>query len=133
MLEIIIDGVDVCKCENFYAKPAYDNLCYKECDGCEKHPNCVYKQLKRLKQENTRLKEENQNNAMKKCPLCGGEFFTPVGAELYDENLKYKQALQEIKEIKEIVTDAESKLNCVCDITEMLINIEGKISEVLDD
>lgn len=41
----------------------------------------------------------------------------------------YRQAL---REIKEIVTDAESKLHCVCDITDMLVNIEGKISEVLN-
>ena len=42
-------------------------------------------------------------------------------------NNKYSQCL---KEIKEIVFQAESKLHCCCDITEMLVNIEDKIAEV---
>lgn len=41
--------------------------------------------------------------------------------------LRYKEALEEIKKI---VFQAEQKLHCCCDITEMLVNIETIINVV---
>lgn len=104
MEEIIIDGVDVAGCEYMlnnkikgkqhcpvkampYAKET-SCICRKSIDTpynfCKHNPNCHYKQLKRLEQENARLKEND-------CEQC-------KHLDLY---IKYKQTLQEIKEIAE--------------------------------
>ena len=59
----IVDGVDVSGCEFYTANIKYnckldtvggDNTCFI----CSNNPNCYYKQLQRLKQENEKLKEE---------------------------------------------------------------------------
>ena len=55
-------------------------------------------QLDQLKAENDDLKK----TILQECPQCGEEYLTPKGAELYDENEKLKQVLQEIKEICKI-------------------------------
>ena len=58
--------------------------------------------IEELEQENRKLKEEL---AATKCYNCGETFLTPEGAELYEENVRYKKALKEIEDI-------------VCDIIE---------------
>lgn len=104
MEEIIIDGVDVAGCEYMlnnkikgkqhcpvkampYAKET-SCICRKSIDTpynfCKHNPNCHYKQLKRLEQENARLKEND-------CEQC-------KHLDLY---IKYKQTMQEIKSIAE--------------------------------
>ena len=60
MKEIIIDGVNVAECYNLkqYNDTEGNMMCMEYIDGgCEGH-NCYFKQLKRLEQENARLKEE---------------------------------------------------------------------------
>lgn len=52
-------------------------------------------QLDQLKVENEALKK----TIMYKCPQCGEEYLSPIGASLYEENNKLKQILTEIKEI----------------------------------
>ena len=70
--EIIIDGVNVaecywkCKdgdCAMYYADLSADNNELEFGFNCEDNPNCYYKQLKRLEQENKELKKqiESQN------------------------------------------------------------------------
>lgn len=54
MEEIIIDGVDVTGCEHRFD----DNLCALLDQYFCEDTDCYYKQLKRLEQENERLKEE---------------------------------------------------------------------------
>lgn len=61
------------------------------------------KQIKDLKEENKKLR----GNVMKSCPVCGEEFLTPLGCELY-EQLQDKQgiinkATELIRELKELV------------------------------
>lgn len=50
--------------------------------------------LTELDQENAELKK----SVMKQCPICGEKFLSPIGMELYDKNICYKQALEEIEE-----------------------------------
>lgn len=65
--EIIIDGVNVagcywkCKdgdCAMYYADLSADNNELEFGFNCEDNPDCYYKQLKRLEQENEELKKE---------------------------------------------------------------------------
>ena len=58
--------------------------------------------VEELEEENRELKKKL---AATKCYQCGETFLSPEGAELYEENVKYKEALEEIKDI-------------VCDIIE---------------
>jgi len=91
MKEIIINDVDVSGCENYSALEhlktnngfdEHPDFCCNYIDHiCINHPNCYYKQLKRLEQENAELKENG-------CEQC-------KHLDLY---IKYKQTLQEIKE-----------------------------------
>lgn len=62
--EIIIDGVDVSGCDYFMPRSNGVKACdlyrnaHRRYGTCECGHNCYYKQLKRLEQENARLKEE---------------------------------------------------------------------------
>lgn len=47
--QIIIDGVDVSKCENFRPKDRFS--CYPHICNCHQKPNCYFKQLARKIQE----------------------------------------------------------------------------------
>ena len=49
--------------------------------------------IEELEQENRKLKEKL---AATKFYNCGETFLTPEGAELYEENVNYKEALEEI-------------------------------------
>lgn len=55
--EIIVDGVDVAGCNEFLEPDGCDSA---DCASfqCDRNPNCYYKQLKRLEQENKELKEK---------------------------------------------------------------------------
>lgn len=96
--EIIIDGVDVagcCKCYNVEQKI----LCGAS-GICANNPNCYYKQLKRLEQENKKLKEEIQ--ILNKDSYTRLREMSVLDTEL-DEvgviNNKYRSTLEEIKHI----------------------------------
>lgn len=71
--------------------------------------------LKELEQENERLKQESEqlHNDLKECGI---------------KREQYRKALEDIRGI---VFQAEQKLHCVCDITEMLLDIIDKINEVI--
>lgn len=126
MTETIIDGVDVAGCE-FAVKTINDNRIKCHCAKgllqianmqeqpesiksglCENNPNCYYKQLKRLEQENAELKKND-------CEQC-------KHLDLY---IKYKQTLQEIKEIAErYLTDCQG---FSCDAMQDILNIITKV------
>lgn len=104
--QIIINGIDVSRCEyrDWHNSCHCDNSKENEGEkrvtgrgGCKYNPNCHYKQLKRKEQECEELKK----TIMYKCPQCGDEYLSPIGASLYEENYKLKQTLTEIKEIVE--------------------------------
>lgn len=61
--------IDVSKCRYNYTSITDDSCCYAESERhvimrkCEDFPNCYYRQLQQLKQENEELKEKiNENN-----------------------------------------------------------------------
>ena len=98
--QIIIDGVDVSGCCQYM--PRYmEDYDIDTLDYCRYHfkpckdvdvKYCYYKQLKRKEQECEELKK----TIMYKCPQCGDEYLSPIGAGLYEENNKLKQTIAEI-------------------------------------
>ena len=122
--EIIIDGIDVSKCGHYhYGKCEID---YDEWNNeiiryneCQNNPNCYFKQLKPKEQECEELKK----TVMYKCPQCGEEYLSPIGASLYEENnnlkeekakyyqqtldveIQINELLQTLAEIKEIAEE----------------------------
>lgn len=71
------------------AQDAISKLCAEK--------SALYNEIDQFKVENEELKK----NIMYKCPQCGDEYLSPIGASLYEENNKLKQILTEIKEIAE--------------------------------
>ena len=98
--EIIIDGVNVSEC---YAdnKTMKDGLyCFWEGGRCEDNEYCYYKQLKRLEQENKKLKEENVKLLFGKGALINlCDNLTKIIDEKKEKESKLWQALEEIKAI----------------------------------
>lgn len=137
---IIVDGVDISECENYFHTGNEEN-CEDYLDGvCQGH-NCLYKQLQRLKAENEELKKEcmqmvNENYAstdwreLEKLKKGNEELKTKI----FDEGLRrktckyykqvcsentqliaYRNALEEIQNIlfpknKLLITDCKGLL-----------------------
>lgn len=67
--QIIIDGVDVSKCEHAYISTSlFEEETYAQCSAfflenedsyceCKENPNCYYKQLKRAEQKLEKIKK----------------------------------------------------------------------------
>lgn len=131
--QIIIDGVDVSKCNWCDFEPDAEPYCRIN-DGedlsCEDNPNCYFKQLKRKEQECEKLYiqletdeeyHKEEENTLRKIIKNKEE----RNIELYKENNKYKQAIDEIeKNIKDyckIMCMAETRETCeICQNTEIL-------------
>lgn len=121
MSEEIINGIDVSECEHHYTNPVngiiyhgcaiyeqINELGYSQDTLCEQNPNCYFKQFKRLQEENEELKarfNELYNNAeqlVDKYNKYDGNKeneLVEIINKTTDERNKYKQALEEIKEI----------------------------------
>ena len=112
----IVDGIDVSGCKHYKNRNCIADYCLTDMPfgeaKCELNPNCKYKQLQREKQNSqeardiaikefnraeelkTLLKrkeqecEELKKTIMYKCPQCGDEYLSPIGASLYEENNK---------------------------------------------
>lgn len=104
--EIIIDGVDISKCEHSFKQ--FDNWIGKDVVSCDcalgfrcepKENHCKFymdyleKQLKAKEQECEELKK----GVLERCPNCGEEYLNPVGTELYEELNELKREKAEIK------------------------------------
>jgi predicted RNase H-like nuclease len=105
--KVIIDGIDVCKCE-FYCSTAKFHKC--DCLGakprkdstvenlnCEENPNCYFKQLARAKEEIEKLRNL-QDDLVKENEKLKSQI-TSQDCEIYDLKSKIK-ALEELKKIK---------------------------------
>lgn len=93
--EIIIDGVDVAKCEFLRNCIIPDNYGCKIDDSlCCDVDNCYYKQLKRLEQQNEKLKKEVKQ--------IGSDFIKKGDyvRELEQENERLKEELEKIRNNK---------------------------------
>lgn len=124
---IIIDGVDVAGCEYFSPTCVSTHLWDKcgnltKSNKCENNPNCYYKQLKRLEQENKELKETL--NAFVKHSRTESD-------KVYYKMLDYKTALEEIKKVIDCA-NSEYKSDDDCK-PQQCSKIENKINEVLND
>lgn len=94
-----INGIDVSECKNFYC-----GICEEEnkiprtiehfTADCIFYPNCYYKQLKRLQEENKRLQ-------MLSCANCGEKYLSPDGAELYEKNVQLQRENEGLKKENE--------------------------------
>lgn len=107
--EIIIDGVNVAGCISFDKNNGYNICCYDDtredkipfANFCVENKDCYYKQLKRLKQENEKLKEEFEKTS---------DGFLKIQYKLANNCDNYRKALEEIREIA-YTTDFD-----ICDI-----------------
>jgi predicted RNase H-like nuclease (RuvC/YqgF family) len=126
MSETIINGIDVSECEHHYTNPVngtiyhgcaiyeqVNELGYSQDTLCEQNPDCYFKQLKRLQEENEELK--------KRCE----ELDKMTGIFSARLAKKYKQALEEIRDIAKYSIMHNSNLNSNYQI------ILQKINEVL--
>ena len=105
--EIIIDDVDVSRCENLMQGIVpFGCMEDRKTCSCMNNPNCYYKQLKRKEQECNKLYiqlkadeeyHKEEENALRKIIKNKEE----RSIELYKENNKLKQTLIGIKEIAE--------------------------------
>lgn len=91
--EIIIDGVDVSGCDFYELCGCIENN--HEINECKDNPDCYYKQLKRLEQENKELK-----SALEKIRDINKLFF--------ERKYGYPEDLIEIDNIINEVLDNES-------------------------
>ena len=137
--EIYIDGVNVAECENYvhieeerYKPECNCRLTTVErgyyCDTyatsvCEEE-NCKYKQLKRLEQENEKLKEEKLYRGIDR------QFIEDANDKLFYQAEKYHKALEEIREIVTDIIKDNGRHN-LSDYSSP-IRIEKIINEVLD-
>lgn len=92
MKVIIIDGVNVAECQYFnkvFNEEPYCNIDEEHLYTCSSEPNCYFKQLQHLKQENEELKKYQYTQEY-----------------LQSEIEKRQQAIEEIREIaKEFLKD----------------------------
>lgn len=121
--EIYIDGVDVAECGYFYDEDKECSICGMGTDGedtfcknCEDNSNCYYKQLKRLEQENARLKNERTADLVRQIDELKAE----------NEWLKFKldtvEADYEASEIE--IEDLKNKLNLLATANKHLLELD---------
>ena len=138
--EIIIDGVNVAECkyyEDMHECP--DNLnggyyvqhCYCDLQGdnyciCNKNHNCYFKQLQRLKQENEELKADLKAETEQAHKWYQRE------TDKHFVAIKYKQALEEIREITKKY-DAEVGDTIIANPIQDCYDVFIKVNEVLND
>lgn len=97
-----INGIDVSECEKLGEtidgftcglgkRIRFANEIITKHNLCKDNPNCYFKQLKRLQEENKRLQ-------MLSCVNCGEKYLSPDGAELYEKNVQLQKENEELKE-----------------------------------
>lgn len=92
--QIIIDGVDILDCDNYYVEQETDQVkCDLSDEYCRENKNCFYKQLARKTQECEELKEQlkikdNENSNLNK-----------KYRQEQDERRSYRKALEEIEDV----------------------------------
>ena len=104
-----INSIDVSECKHHYTNPVngiiyhgcaiyeqINELGYSQDTLCEQNPDCYFKQLKRLQ-------EENKSLQMLSCANCGEKYLTPDGVELYGKNVQLQKENEKLKENVEIL------------------------------
>lgn len=107
-----INGIDVSECEHHYTNTVngiiyngcaiyeqINELGYSQDTLCEQNPDCYFKQLKRLKEENEELKNRCEEWAWDSVKLQAQIDSKDYQLNRYKEICgKFRQALKEIKE-----------------------------------
>lgn len=105
-IEIIRNGVKIERCR--YSELLYGAVCCNKPglhEACNDNPECEYKQLKRLEQENEAYKQSEQEA-------------TEIVAELKHENEKLKRDYIEMAQASDrLVADAAKMLSQKCDVS----------------
>ena len=94
--EIIIDGIDVQDCCEWYSLPDGKLYCRINNKGdftCKSNPDCQFKQLARAKEENEKLKSQT----------------TSQDCEIYDLKRQLQAKEQECEELKEKLRSLQNK------------------------
>lgn len=114
--QIIIDGVDVSKCDWIWESnyTSYDSRCFKnkdvysQCAYCKEHPRLLFQTTRRKTQECEELKKQLETSEEWRIKAEG------LNEKLELKNTRYHKALEEIeKELKEDIY-CESQ-ECGCD------------------
>lgn len=97
--EIIINGVDVCKCLAYHPEFGDDYNCLATCSNCgnvcKESPNCYYKQLQRKEQECGELRKEKE--LYKTWYQTKHDDWADVFFKTIKSRDRYKQALEKIE------------------------------------
>ena len=122
--QIIIDGVDVSGCENLMQGIVpFGCMEDRKTCSCMNNPNCLYKQLKRLEQENNILKQ-SEDEAKE------------IIAELKAENKKLKKENKDLKiyieSNKQQVEEAETLVMDNARLLQTLEEIKVYVNAQLD-
>lgn len=101
MSKPIINGIDVSECI-FYSENNCDigYIADSYPKNCKNNPDCYFKQLKRLQEENKRLQ-------MLSCANCGEKYLSPDGSELYEKNVQLQKENEKLKE------DINKRTHCI--------------------
>ena len=108
--QIIIHGVDISECKEFYracVNTQEPEVICKKYEFCSENPNCYFKQLARKTQECEELKEKvkaYEKLALHiKCPHCNNELGLILNGSEDNHNLfvRYRKALEDIEEFIE--------------------------------
>lgn len=132
--EIIIDGVNVSKCEHLQYKGCDMEQCLIKMASfdlkCEGY-NCHYKQTKRAEQKLQAKEqecEELKKGVIKQCPNCGEQYLNHIGAKLYEENEALKKQLEQQEALTETYkTCYRAKHN---DVKDELIRLKQEVKEL---
>ena len=138
--EIYIDGVNVAGCKDYD-----DGICCNDdvlTLSCEK-TNCMYKQLKRLEQENKSLYEEKNclhkiidrllENAGYSKDIASAEDFEDVYEDMQRKINEFAELEQENKELKNRVKSRENELANMAEQANMRINTYRSALEEIRD
>ena len=159
--EIIIDGVNVAGCKFLEEAVRYNNkaVCsctdVRDCEGdlfiecCGEKPNCYYKQLKRLEQENKELKEKIielseekghlivENNTLKE----SNQSLSMLGTDLVSANETVRKEFFRADKNKDMWREKAEKYRSALEEIKAMINhpdhrgllnkIEDRINEVI--
>ena len=115
--EIIINDVDVARCGYFCEADNECSICGMGTDGedtfcknCKDNPNCYYKQLKRLEQENARKKDmiERQWKLLEQCGVH-------AGGELRRVSYLLEKLRKENETLRTKTFGLDSKLTSMCE------------------
>ena len=122
--QIIIDGIDVCRCRYYDDRYGYCEACRDDIDGnsytkCMYEDNCYYKQLKRDEQRIVELNKTIQAKEQECEKLRFPMKDTNYAILTKEEFEKFEQLKQTLTEIKEIVEHCINKDICTfCDYSD---------------